>query len=342
MILVTGGTGLLGFHLLLRLSQEKEAIRAIYRSEKKLQHIKNLFQKENQLAEFEKIDWVQADILDIPALEMTFSDVSYVYHCAALVSFNPKDEDKLYQNNIIGTANVVTISLSKNIKKLCYVSSIAALGNGTEHNLIVNEETERNSEAVRSDYSISKFGAEMEVWRGYQEGLDVVIVNPGVIFGYGFPNEGSSLFIKNIQKGQLFYTVGKLGIVAVEDVIHAMTTLMKSNISGERFILVGEDISFKELFDSIAEILNNPEVSGQNNKRIKKPKYLVKKWQVQIVRILEFIFTTLFFRNRMLTKSTINSLFNQEIHETSKIKNAIDFEFSDMKMHLKGLIEKMK
>jgi len=331
MILVTGGTGLVGYHLLLQLSQEKEAIRAIYRSEKKLHHVKNLFLAANQLAAFEKIDWVQADILDVPALELAFTDVTLVYHCAALVSFNPKDEDKLYQNNIVGTANVVNISLSKNVKKLCYVSSIAALGNGTEHNLIVNEETERNNEAVRSDYSISKFGAEMEVWRGFQEGLGVVIVNPGVIFGYGFPKEGSNLFIQNIKEGQLFYTLGKLGIVPVEDVVKAMVTLMKSSISGERFILVAEDVTYKELFDSITD-----------NLQAKKPKYEVKKWQVQIARILEFMIATLFFRKRMLTKSTINSLYNLEVHDTSKITNAIVFEFSDMKVYLKSLIEKMK
>ena len=336
MILVTGGTGLVGFHLLLQLSQEKEAIRAIYRTEKKLQHIKNLFEAANQLSSFEKIDWVKTDILDVPALELAFKGISYVYHCAALVSFNPKDEEKLNQNNIVGTANVVNISLSKNVKKLAYVSSIAALGNGTEHNLIVNEETERNNEAVRSDYSISKFGAEMEVWRGFQEGLDVVIVNPGVIFGNGFPKEGSSLFIQNIKDGQSFYTLGKLGIVAVEDVVKALTTLMKSTISGERYILVAEDVTYKELFDRIAEILKQV----QNDKRIKKPKYLVKKWQVQIALILEFIFATLFFRKRMLSKSTINSLYNLEIHDTSKIKKVIDFEFLDMKIYLKGLIEK--
>lgn len=329
MILVTGGTGLVGYHLLLQLSLEKEAIRAIYRSEKKLQHVKNLFEAANQLSSFEKIDWVQADILDVPALEIAFTDVTYVYHCAALVSFDPKDKDKLYQNNIVGTANVVNICLTSDVKKLCYVSSISALGNGTEHNLIVNEETERNNEAVRSDYSISKFGAEMEVWRGFQEGLEVVIVNPGVIFGNGFPKEGSALFIKNIKDGQLFYTLGKLGIVAVEDVVKAMTTLIKSSISGERFILVAEDITYKELFDRIAD-----------NLQVKKPKYLVKKWQTQIVSILEFIFAILFFRKRILTKATINSLYNIEIHDTSKIKKAIDFEFCDMKVYLKMLIEK--
>ena len=338
MILVTGGTGLVGYHLLLQLSLEKEAIRAIYKKKKKLQHVKNLFQTANQLAAFEKIDWMQADILDVPALELAFTDVSLVYHCAALVSFNPNDEDKLYQNNIVGTANVVNISLSKNVKKLAYVSSIAALGNGTEHNLIVNEETERNNEAIRSDYSISKFGAEMEVWRGFQEGLEVVIVNPGVIFGNGFPKEGSSLFIQNIKDGQSFYTLGKLGIVAVEDVVKAMTTLMKRTIYGERYILVAEDVSYKELFDRIAENLT----SRTSANKIKKPKYLVKKWQVQIARVLEFIFSILFFRKRMLTKSTINSLYNLEVHDTSKIKKVIAFEFSDMKVYLKGLIEKTK
>ena len=333
MILVTGGTGLVGFHLLLQLSQEENAIRAIYRSEKKRLHIKKLFEKENKLSEFEKIDWVNADILDIPALETAFTNVSYVYHCAALVSFNPKDEEKLYQNNIIGTANVVNCCLYSDVKKLCYVSSISALGNGTEHNLLINEETERNNEAVRSDYSISKFGAEMEVWRGFQEGLEVVIVNPGVIFGNGFPTEGSSLFIKNIKDGQLFYTLGKLGIVAVEDVVKAMTTLMKSTISGERFILVAEDVTYKELFDSIADSL----ATSTSANKVKKPKFEIKKWQLQIIRIFEFVFTTLFFRKRMLTKATINALYNIETHDTNKIKNAIDFEFLDMKVYLKEL-----
>lgn len=338
MILVTGGTGLVGFYLLQQLSQEKEAIRAIYRSEKKLQHIKNLFEAANQLSNFERIQWVQADILDIPALDLAFANVTYVYHCAAKVSFEPKDEDKLYQTNIVGTANVVNLCLINNVKKLAYVSSIAALGNGTEHNLVINEETERNNEAIRSDYSITKFGAEMEVWRGFQEGLDLVIVNPGVIFGYGFPKEGSSLFIQNIKKGQSFYTLGKLGIVAVEDVVKALTKLMESNISGERFVLVAEDVTYKELFDRIADNL----ASKTSTSKVKKPKYMVKKWQAQIASVLEWIFATLFFRKRMLHKYNIHSLFNEEIHDSNKIKNAINFEFCDMKLYLEEMIQKMK
>ena len=148
---------------------------------------------------FEKINWLEADILDVPSLEIAFVGIEYVYHCAALVSFHKNDFSRLIKLNREGTANIVNFCLSVGVKKLCYVSSISALGNGTEHNLIINEETERNNEVVRSDYSISKFGAEMEVWRGFQEGLEVVIVNPGVIFGNGFPKEGSSLFIQNIK-----------------------------------------------------------------------------------------------------------------------------------------------
>ena len=177
----------------------------------------------------------------------------------------------------------------------------------------------------------------MEVWRGFHEGLDIVIVNPGVIFGNGFPTEGSSLLIKNIKDGQLFYTLGKLGIVAVEDIINAMTTLMKSNISGERFILVAEDVTYKELFDSITEILNQV----QNDKKVQTPKFEIKKWQLQIIRIFEFVFSALFFRKRMLTKANINALYNLETHDNSKIKNAIDFEFLDMKLYLKELVGKM-
>ena len=338
MILVTGATGLVGFHLVLQLTSEHEAIRAIYRSEKKLNHIKKLFEKENRITDYEKIDWVKADILDVPALEIAFKNISYVYHCAAKVSFDPKDEEKLYQNNIVGTANVVNICLAFNVKKMCYVSSIAALGNGTEHNKTITEETDRNPEAIRSDYAISKFGAEMEVWRAFQEGLDVVMVNPGVIFGYGFPKEGSSLFIQNIKEGQSFYTLGKIGIVAVEDVVKVMITLMKSNISGERFVLVAEDVTYKELFDRIAEALRQ----AQCDKNVKKPKYLVKKWQTRVISIIEFIFAKLFFRKRMLTKSTIKSLYNEEIHDCSKIKNAIGFEFRDMKEYFLELINKMK
>lgn len=331
MILITGATGLVGFHLMQLLSKEDTSIRALYRSEVKKDHIKNLFEAQNQLDYFEQIEWFQADILDIPKLEEAFKDITQVYHCAALVSFDPKDYKELYKNNIVGTANVVNLCLAFGIEKLCHVSSIAALGNGTEHNLCITEETERNNELHHSDYSISKYGAELEVWRGYQEGLNVVIVNPGVIFGRGFKDLGSSLFFSKIKNGLPFYTKGKVGIIAVEDVVKVMQQLMKSPISGERYILVAEDITFENLFTILAHAFG-----------VNPPKIEAKKAVTSIFWRLDWFFSKLLFTKRKLTQSTAQSLFNQEYHDCNKIKTAIEFEFTNMSTYLTELAKEFK
>ena len=239
MILVTGATGLVGSHLLVQLLQENEEVKALFRSEKQIEKVKNIFAFHHQTALFEKINWVKGDITDIPSLEIAFENISHVYHCAALISFDPSDEDELRKINIEGTANVVNCCIDFSVKKLCHVSSIAALGNPKEHETTITEETEWNPEELHSDYAITKYGAEMEVFRGHQEGLEVVIVNPGVIFGYGFPKKGSDVIIQSVKKGLSFYTKGNIGIVSVEDVVKSMTQLMKSNNNGERYSMVG-------------------------------------------------------------------------------------------------------
>ena len=256
MILVTGATGLVGSHLLVQLLQENEEVKALFRSEKQIEKVKNVFAFYNQTRLFDKINWVKGDITDIPSLEIAFENITHVYHCAALISFDPSDEDELRKINIEGTANVVNCCIDFGIKKLCHVSSIAALGTPKEHEITITEETEWNPEELHSDYAITKYGAEMEVFRGHQEGLEVVIVNPGVIFGYGFPKKGSDVIIQSVKKGLSFYTKGNIGIVSVEDVVKCMVQLMRSNITGERYILVGENISTKALLDFIAEELS--------------------------------------------------------------------------------------
>src|SRR5690606_140364 len=192
MILVTGATGLVGSHLIVKLLQENEEVKAIYREEKSLSAVKNVFQYYNSESLFEKINWIKADITDIPSLEKTFEGIKKVYHCAAFISFDPNDKEKLMKINAEGTANIVNCCLDFKVEKLCYVSSVAALGDPTDKQHIITEETEYNPERLHNEYAISKYAAEMEVWRGFQEGLKVVIVNPGVIFGFGFPNNGSS------------------------------------------------------------------------------------------------------------------------------------------------------
>lgn len=327
MILVTGATGLLGSHLLVQLLQENEEVKAMFRSEKQIEKVKKVFEHKNQITLFEKINWVKGDITDISSLEKAFEQITHVYHCAAVVSFEPKEETLIRKVNIEGTANVVNCCIDFKVKKLCHVSSIAALGDTKAHETLITEETEWNFEKQHSDYALSKYGAEMEVWRGYQEGLDVVIINPGVIFGYGFSNLGSDLFIQWVKKGIPFYTDGTIGIVGVKDVVTSMTTLMKSTISGERFIVVGENCSYKMLFDSIATLL-----------KTKSPSINASKTFTAIAWRIDWLWSILTSSKRKLTKATAASSHATDYFSSEKIENVLKITFQKKELFLKEVI----
>lgn len=316
MILVTGATGLVGSHLLVQLLQENEEVKALFRSEKQIEKVKNVFAFYNQTRLFDKINWVKGDITDIPSLEIAFENVTHVYHCAALISFDPSDEDELRKINIEGTANVVNCCIDFGVKKLCHVSSIAALGNPKEHETIITEETEWNPEELHSDYAITKYGAEMEVWRGHQEGLEVVIVNPGVIFGYGFPNKGSDVIIQSVKKGLSFYTKGNIGIVSVEDVVKCMVQLMKSNITGERYILVGENIDFKNLLTYIATVF-----------KVKKTSIYASPLLTEIGWRANWLISKLTNNRPKLNKTTAKSSHSVYQYDNTKIANTLSLQF---------------
>ncbi|MEK8179315.1 NAD-dependent epimerase/dehydratase family protein [Flavobacterium buctense] len=319
MILVTGGTGLVGAHLLLQLAENEVGIRAIYRNKKSIEKTKSLFYLYQKEALFSKIDWVEADIIDIPSLEIAFQNIAYVYHCAALISYDPNDEDQLRKTNIEGTANIVNLCLDFKVKKLCHVSSIAALGDLKPHEKQITEETEWNPEAAHSDYAISKYGAEMEIWRGQQEGLQVVIVNPGVIFGTGFWEQGSGVFFTSVKKGFPFYTKGSTGYVGVTDVVKIMIELLKSDINGERFSLIAENLTFKEAIYTIAEKL-----------KAKKPKTEAKPWMLAIAWRLDWFLATFFRTKRQLSKYSVNAILSDDSISNDKIKNALNFEFQSI------------
>lgn len=324
MILVTGATGLVGSHLLLHLLQNGEEVRALYRNQENIQKTKSLFQWKNQSDLFEKINWIQGCITEIPSLEIAFENIDYVYHCAAVISFNPDDEEILRKENIEGTANIVNFCLAKNIKKLCYVSSIAALGDLQEHENIITEETEWNPEKPHSDYAITKYGAEMEVWRGQEEGLDSIIVNPGVILGPGFWQNGSSEIFRKIKKGLPYYTKGSSGFITAEKVVATMYFLMKSNIKKERFTLVEKNISYQELSNLIATSL-----------KVKKPAILVKPWMTSIAWRLDWLFSNLFFRKRKLSRAMAKAMHTKILFDNSKIKKACNLEFAGLDDYIK-------
>lgn len=328
MIIVTGATGLVGSHLLAKLVQEKEQVKALFRSEKKIENTKKVFEHLKLAHFFDRIQWIKGDILDIPSLESAFQGITHVYHCAALVSFEPKDKNALKKINIEGTANVVNCCIAFGIKKLAYISTIAALGEPKPNETTITEASEWDVELFHSDYSLTKYAAEMEVWRGFHEGLHVVIVNPGVIFGFGFVNLGSEKFIKWVKDGSPFYSDGIIGIVAVEDLIFCLTTLMNSTISGERYIVVGENCTYKELFFYIASQLN-----------IRKPFIYTPNSALAFLWRVDWFLSFITGKDRRLTRATAIAANQKSTYSTAKIQKAIPIHFSKKENFLKAILK---
>ena len=316
MILVTGGTGLLGSHLLYALLNSGKNVRAIKRESSDLSEVEKVFSYygESTKVLYSKIEWCNADILSPESLDNAFNEVSHVYHAAAIVSFDPRDKKKMILNNQSGTANIVDACLKYKIKKLVHVSSTAALGspaNGEE----VSEDSIWSSDELNSGYSISKFRSEMEVWNGAENGLNMAIVNPSIIFGPGFWSKGSSSMFSKIKNGLKFYATGVTGFVGVEDVVKSMISLMESDISGERFIISTDNISYKKVFEMIAENLN-----------VKSPTIEATPFLGGIAWRLDS-FLSLFGFKRSLTKDAIVASRNKRYYSNKKIieKTGINF-----------------
>ena len=329
MILVTGGTGLVGAHLLFTLTDNNEEVRAIYRKTSDLNAVKKVFSYYTSEVDrlFNKIDWQLADITDILSLGVVFKNIDYVYHCAAYISFNPRHFKTLKKVNVEGTANVVNFCISEKVTKLCYISSVASLGK-TEKESLITEECEFNPNDRNSVYSITKHQAEMEVWRGSQEGLDVVIVQPGVIIGEGIWSSASGGIFRTIAKGLKFYTPGGVGIVDVKDVVKAMVYLTKSNLKNQAYILVAENILYEKLLNKISNKLNK-----------KAPRLCINKTLMLSFASFDWFLNKLFKTRRTLLKSTVRNLFKKSFYDSSKIINATNFKFRDVNKTLERVAE---
>ncbi|WP_179343326.1 NAD-dependent epimerase/dehydratase family protein [Winogradskyella ursingii] len=327
MILVTGGTGLVGSHLLFKLLENGENVRAIYRREKTLERVKQVFSyfSDNVDDLFNAIDWVEANVTNIPQLQKAFDSITKVYHCAAFVSFEPDKYKTLRKINIEGTANIVNLCISHDVKKLCYVSSIAAIGHHANPKKLIDEQTVWNPEDDNSVYAITKYGAELEIWRGTQEGLNAVIVNPGVILGGGYWHTGGSgSLFKQIKNGMPYYTTGITGYVDVWDVINCMYNLMNSTIKNEGFILVSDNLSFKDFQFMVAEILE-----------VQPPKKEAKPWLLAIAWRLDWLSFKLFGKRRSLSKQMAKSAVSITKYNNSKIKETLNFQFKPIKISVK-------
>ncbi|MBT8299086.1 MAG: SDR family oxidoreductase [Maribacter sp.] len=319
MVLVTGGTGLVGAHLLLYLVQNETPVRAIYREGSNLKRVEKVFSYYTQNAKdlFNKIEWHCADINDIPALEIAFEGITYVYHAAALISFDPNNYRKLKKINAIGTANIVNLCLDKKIKKLCYVSTIGAIGKSTQ-GLKATEENDWTGQEANV-YGLTKHRAEMEVWRGSQEGLPIVIVNPGVIIGPGFWDSGSGKLFTTANKEYSYCPPGGTGFISVADVIKMMTSLMNSKITNKRFIAVAENLTYKNILTRLSSELGK-----------KAPRKELKEWHLELARVLDFLKNIFTGSGRKITKKTINSFMSIEVYDNQRIIDTLHFNFETL------------
>lgn len=308
MILVTGGTGLVGAHLLCALVQEEKKIRAIYRSKSSIVKTKQLLDNSHLSHLWNVIEWMEADVTDVPQLTKAFEGITQVYHCAAMVSFQVKDFDMMSKINIEGTANMVNLALDFGIEKFCHVSSIATLDEINKTTQHFDETSEWNPNKKHSDYAITKNGAEIEVWRGIQEGLPAVIINPAVILGDGFPDQGSGVIKKQIEKGMPFYTDGLMPIIGVHDVINAMLFLTKYAHFGKRFVLVSENKPIQDVFSAYAKQLH------------KKPPHInISKKTLHFAAIVDGILTALIpNKKRSLTHDLVQTSFSKDRYDSSK------------------------
>jgi nucleoside-diphosphate-sugar epimerase len=321
MVLVTGGTGFLGSYIIKHLVEKGYAVRAIRRSNK----LPFWIPKEI----FDKVEWIEGDVLDVVSLEDAMEGVDTIIHSAAVVSFVKKDRKEMYQANVEGTANVVNIALEKNVKRLVYISSVAALGRsaGGGH---VNEEKKWEESKVNTHYAKSKYKAELHVWRGISEGLDAVILNPSTILGYGDWNSSSCAIFKNIHKGFKWYTPGINGFVDVDDVAKAAILIMESTISEQRFIVNGDTWPFKKLQDTIADDF------GKKRPAKEATAFLMRiAWRMEALKSL---FTG---KKPLLTKESARVAQSKTWFENDKILKALPgFSFTPLEETIKKACEK--
>ncbi|MBK0382236.1 NAD-dependent epimerase/dehydratase family protein [Pedobacter sp. SD-b] len=307
MILVTGATGFLGAELVFQLLQKEKSIKCLKRAHSKI--------PEKLKAFAQNIAWINADILDLSDLTDAFTGVSQVYHCAALVSFETDLKDKMLAVNADGTANVVNLCIENNIEKLIHVSSIAALGEAKENELI-DEKVFWEGFETHDGYAVSKYRGEMEVWRGINEGLNAVIVNPSVIIGEDAGKEGSGAIFENIRTGFKYYTKGGTGFVDVKDVAKIMILLMESQVVNERFILNAENISYKDLFAKTAKEFGLP-----------IPKKEAKPWMLSMAWRFTAFKNYILGEKGGLNKATAENATRQSAYSNDKIKSLLNYKF---------------
>lgn len=320
-IFITGITGLVGGYVARELLKQGHDIKAIFRQKSNFEGIADI---KNQ------IDWVEGDLHNLNALAQGIKDVDYVIHASALVSFSPKDKKQLYDTNVEGTKNVVNTCLDFGIKKLLFISSVASLGRSKDVSTI-NETQKWEESPLNSHYAKTKYLAELEVWRGYAEGLDVVVVNPSIILGVGDWAKSSTQIFHYAQKKAMFYPKGSINYVDVRDVVDFSLKILFSDISGEKFILNAGKIKYKNFFEKIAQIWQIP-----------APKYQLPDWLAQIAWRMLYFWGIISNTKPVITKETIQSSKTDFYYDNTKICKKLEVSFHTLDQTLQWACEGLK
>lgn len=312
-ILVTGATGFLGSYLTRWLIQQGESVRALYREGSSFNLVQDIRSE---------VDWVEADILDVPALTEAMQGIDKVYHTAATVSFDKRDIPTMMRINAQGTANVVNLCLSEGIDRLLHVSSVAAIGRNRSEAVIAETDHWERSK-YNSPYAISKFRAEREVWRGTVEGLNAAIINPSIILGGGFWDAGSARMVHRVASGERFYPPGKTGFVDVRDVAKLAHQVMESGVEKERYIVVAENAPYQDVMRQLAKGL-----------AVKEPSIAAKPWMINTLRRIEAVRSALTGSRPLITKAIARNMFTRYSFKNDKLLQAFPFTFRPLSQTL--------
>lgn len=320
-IFLTGGTGFLGSYLVKELIEKGYSVKALRRNKKIPFFIDPSY--------FEKVHWVEGDILDVTILNEAMKGANAVIHAAATVSFHKADRGAMYKINVEGTANVVNAAIDNNIPRFVHVSSVAAIGR-TSGGEEVTEEKKWQASKTTTHYAISKYRAEMEAWRGYGEGLNMVIANPSTIVGYGDWNSSSCAVFKNVYKEFPWYTDGINGFVDVEDTARAMVLLMETSVSGERYIINADNWPFQQLFNSIADAFGK-----------KRPSRQASPLMGQIAWRLEKLKSLFSGKRPLLTRETARVAHSKTYFSNRKLLAALPgFSFTPLQQSIENACKK--
>lgn len=320
-VLVTGGTGFLGSYIIKQLVEKGYTVRAIRRRNK------TPFWIEKEI--IDKVQWVEGDVLDVIALQDVMEEVDTVIHSAAVVSFDKKDRKQMYQVNVEGTANVVNMALEKGVRRMVHISSVAALGRTTNGDHVTEEKKWEESK-TNTHYAISKFKAELHVWRGMSEGLEAVILNPATILGYGDWHSSSCAIFRQMHDGFKWYTSGINGFVDVEDVARVAILLMESNLCEQRYIACGDNWTFKKLQEQIAEGFN-----------VAPPKTVASPFLLGVAWRLEWLKSKLTGKKPLLTRESAKVAQSQTYFDSKKLLEALPgFAFTPLEKTIKQACDK--